>query len=121
MCDGFLCMDRALLKTKFSRDGKEIATTDIAGCASQRSEQCTLSARLPQDTGVYTLAVSSRRNPAAGHRSRRRLDLPLGPYSEGHVPAADGGQVRARGPRQRQPGQGRVADSCATPVPARPR
>ncbi|MGW2222151.1 S8 family serine peptidase [Nonomuraea sp. NPDC001684] len=45
-----------------SRDGRQLATSDIADCAPGDSDQCALSATLPQDAGTYTLAASSRRD-----------------------------------------------------------
>ncbi|MEU5869830.1 S8 family serine peptidase [Nonomuraea sp. NPDC047529] len=45
-------------------NGKEIATTGIAGCLPYRSEECTLTATLPQADTAYTLTASSRRPEA---------------------------------------------------------
>ncbi|MFB9209141.1 S8 family serine peptidase [Nonomuraea spiralis] len=45
-------------------NGKEIATTGIAGCLPYRSEQCTLTAALPSSDTAYTLTASSRRPEA---------------------------------------------------------
>ncbi|MEV0613539.1 S8 family serine peptidase [Nonomuraea sp. NPDC050404] len=43
-------------------NGKELATTGIAGCIAYRSEQCTLTATLPEASDTaYTLTASSRR------------------------------------------------------------
>ncbi len=46
-------------------NGKEIATTDITGCIAYRSEECSLTATLPEADTAYTLTASSRR-PEAG-------------------------------------------------------
>ncbi|MER6583900.1 hypothetical protein ABT267_50095, partial [Nonomuraea sp. NPDC001023] len=54
--------DTATGTLTLSRDGRQLATSDIAGCAPGDSDRCALSATLPQDAGTYTLAASSRRD-----------------------------------------------------------
>ncbi|MFF4192652.1 S8 family serine peptidase [Nonomuraea sp. NPDC001831] len=62
---GLTGMDAAATGTlTLSRDGRQLATSDIAGCAPGDSDRCALSATLPQDAGTYTLAASSRRDAA---------------------------------------------------------
>ncbi|MEU4570966.1 S8 family serine peptidase [Nonomuraea sp. NPDC023979] len=46
-------------------NGKRIATTGITGCLPYRSEECTLTATVPETDTAYTLTASSRRPEAA--------------------------------------------------------
>ncbi|MEU1725108.1 S8 family serine peptidase [Nonomuraea sp. NPDC005692] len=58
-------MDAAATGTlTLTGNGTEIATTGITGCLPYRSEECTLTATLPQADAAYTLTASSRRPEA---------------------------------------------------------